>query len=142
MVTLRFWIEMGFKAIKSLGWKWEKTRRTDATRVFRHRLVLSVVTLLALAYCARVEDAQGHGITPDNLRAPPKVLTPNHQDPRTLPARTVRLIRRRHRLAQVVAAQGASLEPCPAAPRTLAATRAQLGDHPSCTHVTTVTYPC
>ena len=30
---LRFWIELGFKAIKSLGWKWDKTRRTDPARV-------------------------------------------------------------------------------------------------------------
>ena len=27
--ALRFWIELGFKAIKSLGWKWDKTRRID-----------------------------------------------------------------------------------------------------------------
>ena len=27
--ALRFWIELGFKAVKSLGWKWDKTRRTD-----------------------------------------------------------------------------------------------------------------
>ena len=26
--ALRFWIELGFKAVKSLGWKWDKTRRT------------------------------------------------------------------------------------------------------------------
>ena len=50
----RFWIELGFKAIKSLGWKWDKTRRTDPARVSRHWLVLSVPTLLALAYGTRV----------------------------------------------------------------------------------------
>ena len=33
-------IELGFKAIKSLGWKWDKTRRTDPARVSRHWLVL------------------------------------------------------------------------------------------------------
>ena len=27
--ALRFWIELGFKALKSLGWQWHKTRRTD-----------------------------------------------------------------------------------------------------------------
>ena len=48
--ALRFWIELGFKALKSLGWKWDQTRRTDPTRVSRHWLVLSVATLLALAY--------------------------------------------------------------------------------------------
>ena len=49
MVTRRFWIELGFKAIRSLGWKWDKTRRTDPTPVSRQWLGLSVVTLLALA---------------------------------------------------------------------------------------------
>ena len=29
--ALRFWIELGFKAVKSLGWKWDKTRRTGPT---------------------------------------------------------------------------------------------------------------
>ena len=54
--TLRFWIELGFKAVKSLGWKWDKTRRTDPARVSRHWLVLSVATLLTLAYGTRVEE--------------------------------------------------------------------------------------
>ncbi len=91
--ALRFWIELGFKALKSLGWKWDKTRRTDPTRVSRHWLVLSVATLLALAYGTRVEDAQDRRIDPGNLRAPPKALSPNHRDPRTRPARTVSVIR-------------------------------------------------
>ena len=91
--ALRFWIELGFKALKSLGWKWDKTRRTDPTRVSRHWLVLSVATLLALAYGTRVEDAQDRRIAPGNLRTPPKVLAPNHRDPRTRPARTVSVIR-------------------------------------------------
>ena len=59
--ALRFWIKLGFKAcpvldtgaIKSLGWQWHKTRRTDPARISRHWLVLSVATLLALAYGTR-----------------------------------------------------------------------------------------
>ena len=70
--ALRFWIELGFKAVKSLGWKWDKTRRTDPARVSRHWLVLSVATLLTLAYGTRVEDAQDRRIAPANLRTPPK----------------------------------------------------------------------
>ena len=89
----RFWIELGFKAIKSLGWKWDKTRRTDPARVSLHWLALSVAALLALAYGTRVEDANDRGIAPGNLRAPPKALSPNHRHPRTRPARTVSLIR-------------------------------------------------
>ena len=91
--ALRFWIELGFKAIKSLGWKWDKTRRTDPTRISRHWLVLPVATLLALAYGTRVEDAQDRRIAPGNLRTPPKTLASNHWDPRSRPARTVSVIR-------------------------------------------------
>ncbi|MCY4559744.1 MAG: hypothetical protein OXF79_25955 [Chloroflexi bacterium] len=41
----------------------------------------------------KVEDAQERSISPGRLRAPPKVLAPNHRDPRTRPARTVSVIR-------------------------------------------------
>ena len=91
--ALRFWIEPGFKVLTSMGWKWDKTRRTDPTRVSRHWLVLSVVTLLTLAYGTGVEDAQDRRIDPGNLRAPPKPLASNHREPRTCPARTVSVIR-------------------------------------------------
>ena len=91
--ALRFWIELGFKAIKSLGWKWDRTRRTDPARVSRHWLVLSVATLLALAYGTRVEDAHDRGIAPANLRKPPKALALDHRAPRSRPARTVSVIR-------------------------------------------------
>ena len=70
--ALRFWMELGFKAVKSLGWKWDQTRRTDPARVSRHWLVLSVATLLAPAYGTRVEDAHDRRIAPGNLRTPPK----------------------------------------------------------------------
>ena len=33
---MRFWIETGFKALKSVGWQWQKTRRTAPARVERH----------------------------------------------------------------------------------------------------------
>ena len=33
--ALRFWIETGFKALKSVGWQCRKTRRTDPARVER-----------------------------------------------------------------------------------------------------------
>ena len=68
----RFWIETGFKALKSLGWQWQKTRRTDPARVERHWLVLSAATLLTLATGSRVEDAQALKLSPSALRAPPK----------------------------------------------------------------------
>ena len=69
---LRFWIETGFKALKSVGWQWRKTRRTDPARVERHWLVVSVATLLTLAAGSRVEDAQALKKSPGALRSPPK----------------------------------------------------------------------
>ena len=83
--ALRFWIELGFKAIKSLGWQWQKTRRTDPARISRHWLVLSVATLLALAYGTRVEDAYDRRIAPANLRTPPRTLAPTHRGGREQP---------------------------------------------------------
>ena len=67
---LRVWVELGFRALKRLGWHWERTRRTDAERVARHWLVLAVATLLDLAYGTRDEDAEAAGVAPANLRSP------------------------------------------------------------------------
>ena len=69
---MRFWIETGFNALKSAGWQWQKTRRTNPARVERHWLVLSVATLLTLAFGSRVEDANALKRDPSALRAPPK----------------------------------------------------------------------
>ena len=69
---LRFWIETGFKALKSVGWHRRKTRRTDPARVERHWLVLAAATLLTLATGSRVEDAEGLKKSPSALRSPPK----------------------------------------------------------------------
>ncbi len=91
--ALRFWIELWFKAIKSLGWKWDKTQRTNPTRVSRHWLVLSVATLLALAYGTRVEDANDLRIAPGNLRTPPKALASEHRHPGHKRGRTVSVFR-------------------------------------------------
>ena len=55
--------------------------------------MLSVATLLALAYGTRVEDAHDRRVAPGNLRTPPRTLAPNHRDPRSRPARTVSVIR-------------------------------------------------
>ena len=87
--ALRFWIELGFKMLKSVGWQWQRTRRTSPERISRHWLVLSVTTLLALAYGTRVEDAFDRKIS---LRAPPKCRS-THRDSRSRPGRTVSLVR-------------------------------------------------
>ena len=99
--ALRFWIELGFKhalgpdrgVLKSLGWQWQKTRRTDPARISRHWLVLSVATLLALAYGTRVEDTYDRRIAPGSLRTPPRTLAPTHRSSPEKPGRTVSVIR-------------------------------------------------
>ena len=91
--ALRFWIELGFRALKSVGWQWQDTRRTDPERVSRHWLVLSVATLWTLAYGTRVEDANDLGIAPSHLRAPPKSIAPNHRSSTSTPRRTVSVLR-------------------------------------------------
>ena len=67
---LRMWIELGFRAIKSLGWQWQRTRRTDPERVERHWLVLALATLWTLAVGTRMEDAQLVGKKAEALHAP------------------------------------------------------------------------
>jgi hypothetical protein len=69
---LRVWIELGFRALKGVGWQWHKTRRLDPRRVARHWLVLAVAMLWVLAYGTRAEDAELRGLAPGNLRSPAK----------------------------------------------------------------------
>lgn len=75
---LRTWIELGFRALKRLGWQWQRTRRTDPTRVARHWLVLAVATLATVAVGTRVEDATTRGCEPARLRVarPPSPAAP------------------------------------------------------------------
>lgn len=67
---LRVWIELGFRALKSLGWGWQRTRRRDPARIARHWLVLAVATLLSLAVGTRLDDAAQQGTPPGRLRRP------------------------------------------------------------------------
>ena len=67
---LRMWVEVGFRALKRLGWQWQRTRRTDPERVARYWLVVAVATLWVLAYGTRVEDAAQCGVPPAHLRTP------------------------------------------------------------------------
>src|SRR3954468_24557780 len=69
--ALRMWVELGFRALKGLGWQWQRSRRTDPARVARHWLVLAVASLWGLAHGTRVEDAHERGLPPARLRAPP-----------------------------------------------------------------------
>lgn len=67
---LRIWVELGFRAVKAVGWQWQRTRRTDPTRVARHWLVLAVATMWVVACGTRVEEAQAEGVPPARLRSP------------------------------------------------------------------------
>lgn len=73
---LRMWIELGFRALKSLGWQWQQTRRDEPERVARHWLVLAVATLWVLGCGTREADAELLGLTPDRVRVPPKLPSP------------------------------------------------------------------
>ncbi len=68
---LRIWVELGFRALKGVGWQWQQTRRRDPHRVARHWLVLAVATLWVVACGTRVEEAQAVGVPPARLRTPP-----------------------------------------------------------------------
>jgi len=61
----RMWIEEGFKALKSGGFHWERTRMTDPARAERLWLVLALATLR----CAAAEPAP---------EPPPRHLPPPH----------------------------------------------------------------
>lgn len=89
--ALRFWIELGFRALKAAGWQWEQTRRADPARVARHWLVLAVATLLTLAYGSRAEDADRLGCAPEALDAPPPVPAAGRPPP---PPRRISVFRR------------------------------------------------
>ena len=55
-----------------MGWQRRNTRRTDPARVKRRWLVLSVATLLTLAFGSRAEDANALKRNPSAPRSPPK----------------------------------------------------------------------
>jgi hypothetical protein len=73
---MRVWVEQGFRALKSFGWQWERTRRTEPDRVARHLLVLATATLWGLATGTRVEEAEALGRAPANLRVCPATPPP------------------------------------------------------------------
>ena len=90
---LRTWIELGFRALKSFGWDWERTRRTAPLRIARHWLVLAVATLLSLAAGTRLEESALRGIPPGRLRRP-RTPPPARERERSVFARGKRWLHR------------------------------------------------
>ena len=64
-------LSRGFRGLKTVGWKWHKTRRLDPTRVGRHWLALAIATWLAVAYGTRREEAEARHREPGALGAAP-----------------------------------------------------------------------
>jgi hypothetical protein len=91
---LRMWIELGFRALKSMGWQWQRTRRTDPERVARHWLVLAVATLWVLGCGTRVDDANRLHTSPDRIRVPPQLPPPTGTNVVSLFRRGMRAARR------------------------------------------------
>lgn len=54
--ALRMNIEQGFRELKSMGWQWQHSRRTNMDRVERHLLVVAIAQLYTLALGTRQED--------------------------------------------------------------------------------------
>lgn len=96
---LRTWVELGFRALKRLGWHWERTRRTETDRVARHWRVLAVATLWVVATGTREEDAARLGRAPAHLRV--AVAPPPGLFRRTVSVFARGVIRRRWQLLRV-----------------------------------------
>jgi hypothetical protein len=69
---LRVWVELGFKTLKSIGWQWQQTQRSDPERVARHWLILAIATLWTVAVGTRVEEASAQAICPTRCWRPPR----------------------------------------------------------------------
>jgi hypothetical protein len=69
---VRVWVELGFKALKSMGWQWQQAQRDDPDRVARHWLVLAIATLWTVAVGTRVEEARARAICPTRFWRPPR----------------------------------------------------------------------
>jgi DDE family transposase len=91
---LRAWIELGFRALKSVAWQWHHTRRLDPERVARHWLVLAVAQLWAVAVGTDLEAVltTPPALTPERDVPPPApVATPGAPPPRPRRVSLVRL---------------------------------------------------
>jgi hypothetical protein len=60
---MRSWIERGYKLLKSGGWQWQATRKTDPDRVERLWSVLAVATCSVLAMGGEADEEEFADVT-------------------------------------------------------------------------------
>ena len=113
---LRIWIELGFRALKGMGWQWQRTRRTDPDRVARHWLVLAVATLWAAAAGTRAEDAARLHRPPARLRAPVPITGPARARPLSVIRRGLSSLREQIRQRRLWQTLWLAPEPWPEPP--------------------------
>lgn len=110
---LRFWIELGFRCLKSVGWDWEKTRRADPQRAARHWLAMAVATWWVIAAGSEGEVQEG----PHEARPPAEgAADPPLRTPPNKARRRVSLFRRGMALLQRQLCEGALRLPAPLVP--------------------------
>lgn len=67
---LRVWVELGFRVLKSIAWRWHKSRLVDPQRAERLWLALALATVWTLAYGTWAEDRQP--VSPPGQQVPPQ----------------------------------------------------------------------
>jgi hypothetical protein len=70
--ALRIWIENGFKALKSAGFHWERTRMTDPARAERLWLVMAVAALRTVAIADSYTEPLPRSPLPDHFTVAPR----------------------------------------------------------------------
>jgi hypothetical protein len=78
---MRYWIECGFKDLKSGGWKWQHSKIKQAHRMQRYLLVMAVSTLWELSQAQSAQEA----LPVTNVQA----LPPTHVARRRATGRTI-----------------------------------------------------
>ena len=96
--ALRMWVELGFRALKGVGWNWEHTRRRDPARIARYWLIVAVATMWTLAVGTRLEDAAELRVAPARLQTAPSTLA--RRRPRIVSVFALGLRRLQHQLGR------------------------------------------
>ena len=71
---LRMWVELGFRVLKSVGWRWHRSRITDPRRAERLWLALALATTWTLACGTWTEDRREGPPAGNDLSSPEERL--------------------------------------------------------------------